>query len=410
MTHTPAAARGTYLERLVINVTHDCNMRCAYCFADAGAYGSERGMLSETTGRRIIEDFFSRFERIGRIQFFGGEPFLNCRSIEALCGATVERCERQGVTPPAFTVITNGTILNESIIEMIKKYQISVTVSLDGPEALNDSYRVFVGGTGSFKRVVNNVKILKTHTGQPFQVEGTFTSRHLERRFSLAEFLRFLARELGVHFLHMPWILGNGYNAAGILPTEENLERLLAVYAEAITGSFHSLRDPAMSETAVISIVERFVDRCRSGAERTPQRYYCPAGSGTLSVGMDGKVYPCFMFTNVPAFELTHVEALDKGELTRNRAAFVKQIERPDDEGTPGEVISSCAGMNYETHGRITGISSAEKRVWERLNAHLNDEADAYRRQPETWEWMQTKFLLHRLEMLGVLDSSAACG
>jgi uncharacterized protein len=256
---------------------------------------------------------------------------------------------------------------------------------------------------------VSNVKALKARTGQPFQVEGTFTVRHLERDFSLADFLRFLARELGVHSLHMPWILGHAaYGATGIPPTEDNLERLARVYAEGITESFRSLSTPDPDETALLSIVERFMNRA-VGTEPAPQRHYCPAGSGTLSVGMDGTVYPCFMFTNIKGFELTRVDAADRGELARNRAAFVKQIERPRGEGAPREVMSSCAGMNYEAHGRITGISAAERHLWERVNAHLEREAAAYAQDPDTWEWMQTKFLLHRLDTLGVFDAPAAC-
>ena len=68
-----ARTKRPYLERLVINVTHDCNLRCTYCYADTGAYGEARGKLSAGVGEEIVESFFSRFEHIRSIQLFGGE-------------------------------------------------------------------------------------------------------------------------------------------------------------------------------------------------------------------------------------------------------------------------------------------------------------------------------------------------
>jgi hypothetical protein len=82
------------------------------------------------------------------------------------------------------------------------------------------------------------------------------------------------------------------------------------------------------------------------------------------------------MFTNNKLFELTHLDAEDKQDLTRNRAAFVKQMERPLDEVDTREVISSCAGKNYEAHGRIVAISTPERYVWGRLNHYLQTKAD----------------------------------
>jgi molybdenum cofactor biosynthesis enzyme MoaA len=38
------------LKRLAINVSHDCNLRRTYCYADTGAYGAPRMKLSNPVG------------------------------------------------------------------------------------------------------------------------------------------------------------------------------------------------------------------------------------------------------------------------------------------------------------------------------------------------------------------------
>jgi len=389
----------SYLERLVINVSHDCNLRCTYCYADTGSYGAHRAMLSESLGENIIDEFFQRFDTIGNIQFFGGEPLLNPKAIKTLCAYVTRLCEERSIERPSFTLVTNGTLLNEAIIDTVNTHNIRMTVSLDGYETLNDSQRVYSNGSGSFRRIVDNIKIFKEQTGQPFQIEGTFTSKHLHADFSVTEFMRFVAQELDVHFLHMPWILGSSYGGAGILPNKQNVTAVVAAYEGAISTSFQSLTTADMSETILISSVERFLGRPHR-AERTCPRHYCPAGSGTLSVGIDGKIYPCFMFTNKPAFELGQIGVTNHKEVERRAAGFAKQLELPETgTGNGAEIGSYCAGINFEASGRIDRVSAAEKMVFDSLATHIDNEVVRLKKDRNIWEWIQTKYLLHRLEV-----------
>ena len=86
----PTGSREAYLERLVINVSHDCT----YCYADTGAYGAPRMKLSNPVGEKIVDDFYARFARIGMVQFFGGELFLNHAGIDYLCDYMTRVCAR----------------------------------------------------------------------------------------------------------------------------------------------------------------------------------------------------------------------------------------------------------------------------------------------------------------------------
>lgn len=389
-----------FLERLVINVSHDCNLRCRYCYAGTGSYGGQRSMLSETMGEKVIDDFFSRFERINTVQFFGGEPLLNYRVIAKICEYTSRVCEKRAVQRPAFTLVTNGTIINKAIIQIIRDYRVRTTVSLDGPQSINDSLRIYPNQSGSFNRIMANIRLLKERTGQPYQVEGTFTFQHLKQDFSMTEFMALLTRELDIHFLHIPWILGTSYNGHGIPPNKKNIDSLVAIYAEAITGSLQSLTGPHIQETSLISFVERFLSQYISA--KTKRSHYCPAGSGTLSVSVDGNIYPCFMFTNNKAFELGRVGKTNHKELVQNRMKFAAQLEIPAKK-TAGdnEVIMSCAGVNHEVHGRINRISTPEQKILNRLNAHLKNEVDRYKREPDKWEWMQAKYTIQKMEALG---------
>ena len=403
-TRLSASVRGRtkrpYLERLVINVTHDCNLRCTYCYADTGAYGEARGKLTAGVGEAIVDSFFSRFAQIRSIQLFGGEPFLNVRGIDGLCRHVARVAEREGAPMPQFTTVTNGTLVNDAVIELIRTHNILVTVSLDGDRQVNDAHRVYAHGGGSFDRVVANIRKLKEATGQPVQIEGTFSSAHLAAGFSLAEFLRFVARDLGVRFVHMPWILGHeAYAGTGIEPTEANVAALTQAYCEAISASLASLESEDLAETVLLSTVESALRAELSGSASQPRTHICPAGSDTLSVGADGRVFPCFMFTNKAPFEFTRVHGFDDDVFDARRAEFVRQLEIPADRNAGGfEMRAACAGHNYDVGGSISAMSAAQIRVQDAIDSHLRQVLGDIRADEARWSWVQCKLMLHQLE------------
>ena len=49
-----------------------------------------------------------------------------------------------------FSLTTNATLLTPAIIEYLSEHQVGVTVSIDGPREMNDSFRVFANGRGSY--------------------------------------------------------------------------------------------------------------------------------------------------------------------------------------------------------------------------------------------------------------------
>jgi uncharacterized protein len=391
-------AKRPYLERLVINVTHDCNLRCTYCYADTGAYGEARGKMTAGVGEEIVETFYSRFEEIGQIQLFGGEPFLNVKGIDGLCRQVKAICAREGAPLPRFTTVTNGTVVSPTVIELIKAHDIQITVSLDGGKQVNDAQRVYAHGRGSFDRVVANIRRLKAETGQPTQIEGTFTAAHLDAGFSLAEFIRFVGRDLGVRFLHMPWVLGDAYGGTGVAPTERNVAEVIRVYAEAVTASLDSLRSPDLADTVLFQTVDAALRSALSGVERR-RTHMCPAGSGTLSVGADGRVFPCFMFTNKAPFEFAKVGAFDDDAFDAARSAFVGRLAIPADLNAGGfEMGSACAGQNHEVTGAFDRVSEANLKVQNAVDAHVRAELARLKADENAWSWVRCKLILHQLE------------
>jgi uncharacterized protein len=387
---TEESRRRGGLDRLVVNLSRDCNLRCRYCYADGGAYGGTRELLSPERGREIAAHFLCAYPRVGSIQFFGGEPFLNLPALESVCAETRRLCEEAGTELPRFSAVTNGTVWSEAVADAIRRWSIAVTVSLDGSRAVHDANRVTRTGEPTFDRVVETIRAMKDATGQPAQVEATYTRAHLDGGFSFREFMDFLARDLDVHLLHMPWILGGPWDGAGV--PVERADALADAYEEAVVRSLESLRGPDLDGAILLAFVQRYL--AASFVDRRGADLVCGAGSGTLSVDVDGTIYPCFMFTGKAELSLGRVGALGPGELEERCRAFEERIRWPDGAPARERMLMACAGMNLECGGGVADIPVASTAVNERLAARLETELEPIRRDPEAIAWLKTKLAL----------------
>ena len=113
------------IEILPVGVT--CNLRCDYCYEQ-----SEREKQSVHTYNRdaVIEGL--KYSR-GYWQIFGGEPLLlRIEQLEELLKIGYEKWGYTGIQ-------TNGTLITPAHIDVFRKYNTQVGISLDGPDDLNDS-------------------------------------------------------------------------------------------------------------------------------------------------------------------------------------------------------------------------------------------------------------------------------
>lgn len=120
------------LNKITLHVTNGCNLKCKYCYANEGTYNTPVGLLTKETANDFINFCQHSFEKVERIMFFGGEPFINIDIMSYICESFHKKHDSGEIQyTPTFGVITNGTLLNEKIIKFIKKHISSITISID---------------------------------------------------------------------------------------------------------------------------------------------------------------------------------------------------------------------------------------------------------------------------------------
>ncbi len=114
------------IRAIALNVIQSCNLRCTYCYAGDGDYGVDSRM-SLDLAKSILDQFATGKESFS-IAFFGGEPLLSFALIQDI----VAYCQTKSETKFHYSMTTNGTVLNERILQFLKEHDFRITVSYDG--------------------------------------------------------------------------------------------------------------------------------------------------------------------------------------------------------------------------------------------------------------------------------------
>lgn len=162
---------GYLIRALQLVMTNRCNLSCDYCFVKTIYNSEERSSLqcssrnttmSFETAKTAIEKMLEVMRKNGNkelyIEFFGGEPLLNWRVISRIMDTFKNGCD--GDVAIKYSVTTNGLLLTSEMAKIFKKYNATVTVSIDSFD-LNGRARPSCG-KGS-RHVMDGLRILKEY-------------------------------------------------------------------------------------------------------------------------------------------------------------------------------------------------------------------------------------------------------
>lgn len=273
------------VKAMCLNVSHDCNLRCEYCFAGKGDYAQGRMVMSYETGKRAIDFLIAQSK--GRenleVDFFGGEPLMNFDVVRQLVDYARSQ-EKEHGKRFRFTITTNGLMLNDDIMVYINREMSNVVLSLDGRKSVNDRVRARVDGRGCYEQIVPKFQRLVEQRGdKEYYVRGTFTAYNKDFSEDV-----FALNELGFDQISIepvigaptePWALTDADIPEVSREYERLADRLLSA-KKAGNGFnfFHFMLDLDQGPCAI--------KRLRG----------CGCGNEYVAVTPDGDLYPCHQF------------------------------------------------------------------------------------------------------------------
>jgi uncharacterized protein len=254
---------------LVLWLTTACNLQCAYCYRRTGEV--VQAMPLEVA--RAALSLASASGLPFHVQLAGGEPTLEPGLIEA-----VGRMVREARWPATMAVQTNGTMIDASIVDLCRRYDIGIGVSLDGPPHVQERLR---GGAAAVFRGL----MLLAQAAMPVRVTTVLSSVNVGRLHELA---LVLARFANIQGLGLDPLVrtGRARDAADLSPRTEAIRSGIRAMSDAIRQINLRRSSP---------IHWREFDAVRQALSNNgPRRHFCHACTGeALAVHPDGAVYPC---------------------------------------------------------------------------------------------------------------------
>lgn len=295
--HPSFVHREPVVKALCLNVAHDCNLKCKYCFAAQGDFGGEKELMSFEVGKAAIDYLIanSGSRKNLEIDFFGGEPLMNFEVVKQLVdyGRSVEKDYNKNIR---FTITTNGVLLNDEIIDYINENMHNVVLSLDGRKEVNDNMRPTLNDKGSYDITLPRFKKLveKRAKDKYYYIRGTFTRDNLDFSKDVMHFA-----DLGFKLTSVEPVVGDESNPYAL--REEDLPKIFEEYEKfAVEYADRQLQGDGFK-------FFHFMIDLNQGPCVIKRITGCGAGNEYLSVTPSGDIYPCHQFVGNEEFKMANI-------------------------------------------------------------------------------------------------------
>ena len=285
------------IKSMCLNICHDCNLACEYCFADEGKYSGRKEAMSVDTACRALDFLVEKSN--GRhnleVDFFGGEPLMNFDAVVA----AVEygrKLEKQANKNFRFTVTTNALSLNDDIIDFFNREMYNVVLSIDGRKDVHNRVRKTPGGKDSYDVVLRNALKFRSKRGDAqYYVRGTYTALNKDFAYDALSLV-----DAGFDKISLePVVLPESHHLA---LKESDLPQLYEQY-EILAAEYLKRRK---NPDTWFSFFHFMVDMTNSPCLN--KRFTsCGAGTEYVAVTPKGEIYPCHQFVGNEPFRMGNI-------------------------------------------------------------------------------------------------------
>ena len=312
---------------LTLHLTNRCNLACGYCYARPGT----DDMTVETATRAI--DTCMKGPG-GGIIFFGGEPLLR----KDLIAETIRWCEERYPSRFHYKVTTNGTLLDEAFLDDTEHWNLHVALSHDGIAEAHDRFRVQPDGTGTHADLQPRLRqLLERRPYSPIML--TVNPETVEHYAASVAWLQ----AQGARYLIASLNHASPWDDAALRRLKRQYHQLEAWHWENYRAERKIYFSPFDKRIATHVFRERGTS--------------CRLGRRQISVGPDGRLYPCVQFVGRDGYV---IGTADKGidESRREEIYALNEQDKPQCEGCAlvDRCHNKCGCLNMQTTGSLTRV------------------------------------------------------
>jgi uncharacterized protein len=259
--------------------TQKCNMACKYCFEP----NKQKNKMTKEQLLDFVDDLPST-----DIVMFGGEPLIDMDLLTALYDAIeakpMNELQKEKLLK-SFTVtyplVTNGTLIKNHI-ETLKKYKITLQISVDGPKEINDLQRVYADGRGSFDDLMEGIDLC-VENDIPWFTHGAVTSESFTALPALFHFFWDITLKQCKGDLDQAIRTQSG-NLFQIIFEDDYSDQDIDNFLNGQERIFNDILSLDLTMDQKVKLLQGWF--CRHGSS-------CIAGNRQIAVDADLNIYPC---------------------------------------------------------------------------------------------------------------------
>lgn len=319
------------------HLTDKCNLNCKYC------YEGEKGCneLSFDDIKLVLDREVKSGSKKCYITFFGGEPLLKKDLIYEVVNYTKE-LEKDNDIEFSYGITTNGTLVDRTFINFVKKYDFFVGYSLDGKEFTQDKNRVTYSGDGTFDIVSDNarelIKAIDKLVAMPVITKNNYKE--------MVENARYLF-DMGFRYVNCAF----DYTADW---TDEDIELLKIEYKKLAELYYEKTKNN--NDFYLLP----FEDKMNTHIKEQSCAEKCQLAVKHVNVGSNGKIYPCMQYVWKSEYEIGDIySGIDEIKLKRLRQQYTScgsEVCRDCDLNK--RCKHSCGCLNITTTGDMCTTSA----------------------------------------------------
>jgi len=329
----------------MVVTTLRCNHRCNYCHASSQYITATKWDMDISTARKVVEMIFQSPSNVIKIEFQGGEPIVNFSVVKEIVNYA-NRLNKKAKKNLSFVLCTNLTLMNNDILKFLKKNNILISTSLDGPKHIHDANRIMRNGQSSYDLFIKKLELTRSILGkEKISALITVTRNNIYKLNSVIdEYIR-----LGFNGIFLRSLNPYGYaNKASGKALQYKIEEFISSYKKAIEYILELNKQGTMFvEYFATIILSRILTPFSTGF----MDLQSPAGAGILGVvyNFNGDVYPTDEARMLAASGDTHFRL---GNVMYNtyKEIFGNTLLRKIVSNSCVEIIPMCHSCAYNVY------------------------------------------------------------
>jgi len=251
------------------HLTDHCNLTCSYCYISTLETQKNMSELTINQFSKKIIEVINQYDHIDEItlKLAGGEPLVSFKHWHQPIQNLIDTLNNTRVNIK-LRILTNLTVLTDSIIKFSKTNHIVYGVSLDGLDDYHDEYRKDSTGKGTFQVVKKNIECLKDNN-IAVAILVTISEKNME---GIVELVEYLLKE-NITF-RLADAKGDDINKTDLLKVLNNCYDLIEAYIE---QGFSIENKHVLCDLNLIS----------------PSKTACPMGVNGAAIYLNGDVFFC---------------------------------------------------------------------------------------------------------------------